>query len=272
MKKSIQITTLIYLGFALFLGASGMMLSYGYPTLSTITSYFGFALPLIAFAIYVRRRGGEVKIPLIDDKEGLFLSIPFAFISLIGVMGISFLTSLLLNSLGKGEAELLSGNIVYLISRYAFLPAFLEELLFRLVPLCLIAPYSKKSAIVLSSIMFAVVHCDMFEIPYALFAGVLYMFVDIMAGSVLPSIIIHLVNNVVAVLWQVYFIPLGLTAYALAVIGALAIISALAVILAFKRYKPYFKAVLDRGDRVTVDNASLIFIIFFSAVSIFSIF
>lgn len=272
MKKSIQITTMIYLGFSLFLGASGMLISYGLPTLSKVISYLGFALPLIAFVVYARRQNGEVRIPLLDNKEGFFLSLPFVFISLIGVMGISVLTSLVLSLLGKGEGQTLSGNIVYLISREAFLPAVLEELLFRLVPLSLIAPFSKKSAIVLSSIMFAVIHCDMFEIPYALFAGILYMIADIMAGSVLPSIIMHLVNNVVAVLWQVYIIPGGLTAYALAVIGALAIISITLVILLFKRYKPYLRSVFDSHDRVSVDNGSLIFIIFFSAVSIFSIF
>ena len=89
MKKSAQVIALMYLGFGLFLGASGIAFSYGLPKLSTIISYLGFAIPLIAFVAYVRRQNGDVRIPMLDNKEGFFLSLPFVFISLICVMGIS---------------------------------------------------------------------------------------------------------------------------------------------------------------------------------------
>lgn len=272
MKKSTQISAMLYFFFAMFLVASGALFSYGYAELSTIVSYLGFALPLIAFIVYVRRESENIHLPVLENKEGLILSLPFIFISLLGVMGLSFLTNLLLGLFGKSGGEVLTGNIIYLLSRYAFLPAVLEELLFRLVPLTLIAPHSKKSAIILSSIMFSLVHCNLFEIPYALFAGFLYMLVDIMAGSVIPSIILHLVNNVIAILWQIYFVPYGISNYVLAIIIALAVISLFIVLLNIRRYKPYLKEIFDKRDKLIVDNASLIFIIFFSCVSIFSIF
>lgn len=272
MKKSIQIYSLLVLCFGAFLALSGVLSSLNMPTLSLLVGYIGYAVPIVIFIVYSRRGEERIDIPILSSREGIFLSIPFVFITLFGVMGISLLTSLLLTSFGGAEGEALSGGLFYLLTRYALVPSILEELLFRLIPLALIAPKSRKSALVISTLLFATVHADLFKIPYALFAGFIYILCDILAGSVIPSLVMHLFNNVIAILWQTHFIPHGVAHFALIVIGALAFISLLVVLIFRKRYLSYFRAMLDKGDKVGVDNLTLLTIILFSSVAIFSLF
>ena len=87
---------------------------------------------------------------------------------------------------------------------HALLPSFLEEMLFRYLPMKLIAPYSRRLCILLSSAYFALIHFNLFQIPYALLAGLVFITVDLWADSVLPSFILHLLNNVISVLWIKY--------------------------------------------------------------------
>ena len=50
--------------------------------------------------------------------------------------------------------------------------------------------------------MFALVHMSLFRIPYALVAGVIFAYITILTGSILPSMLLHFANNAVSVLWM----------------------------------------------------------------------
>ena len=93
-----------------------------------------------------------------------------------------------------------SGNILYVIAVRALAPAIFEEMLFRYLPLRALGSHSLKLAIIYSSALFALSHCNLFQIPYALVAGVLFASLDLAAGSIAPSVIIHFVNNLFSIL------------------------------------------------------------------------
>ena len=76
----------------------------------------------------------------------------------------------------------------------------LEEMLFRYVPLCLYDRSEGRRAVIISAFFFALVHNDLFVIPYAFIAGVIFMMVDLVCGSVWPSVILHFLNNALSVL------------------------------------------------------------------------
>lgn len=273
MKKSVDITVALYGTFILFLCASGLTAGVADLPLSEIFYYVAFAVPVTLFAVTVARSKGEIKLPrLLPDGEGGALSLLVAAPALFGVMGISFLTSLLLGALGKSGTTEITGGLLPALVEHALFPAVLEELLFRYIPLTLIAPHSRKSALLLSALFFALSHCNLFELPYALFAGFVYMWCDMMAGSVLPSVLFHLLNNAVAVVWQAYIYPAGYGALAFAVIGALAALSLAACVLFRGRLIRRSAFLADKSDRAGIPTSAAAYIAATAIISIYSIF
>ena len=271
MKKSVISVIAIDSVFLLFIGVSGVASSVS-PILSEIMYYLAFVASLCLFFV-LARRGGEIsRLPKITtDKEGALLTLPLVAPALLSVIGISFLTSYLLSLAGKTGGTVLQGDFLGLFLLHALIPAALEELVFRYVPMTLIAPHSKKSAVVISALLFAFVHCDPFEIPYALFAGFLYIIADLALDSVLPSIVLHLANNTVAILWQISIAPSGGAAVALYVIAGISLLSVLAVFALRRRYKKRLAFVFQRSDRAEVPISCAVFIAVTAALAILSL-
>ncbi len=83
------------------------------------------------------------------------------------------------------------------------LPAILEEFAIRGVVLgALRKKFSDTSAIVLSSLLFGLLHGNLQQIPFASLMGLLLGFATVYTGSIIPAILIHTVNNVSSVLME----------------------------------------------------------------------
>ena len=173
--------------------------------LSEVIRILAFAIPVFIGCVYARRdkrRREEIR-GVSEPEKRLFtmkpeyipdvflLSFPVIFVIFI----ISFLTSLLLALFGVESGMEYSGDFVTLLLTSAIAPAILEEMLFRFLPILIIAPYSKKYAVIASALLFAVSHSDPAMIPYSLFAGAVFMIVDLGFDSVIPSFIMHFINN-----------------------------------------------------------------------------
>ena len=248
MKKAVYTVVLldcIYIAVA----SLATLLSF-IPYLSLAVRYAAFLIPIVILVFLIK--GGEYdgKINLLPDREGLLLTLPFAVPSVLLVMGISFLTSLLMSLFNAPVQTPPSFDFFGAFTLHALLPAVGEELIFRFIPLVLLAPHSKKSAVVISTLLFAFVHGDPYQIPYAIVAGAVYMALTVATDSVIPSIILHLFNNTVAILWQGVLVPGGLWSYALCVMGVLLLVSAIAVWLMREKYKSRFSFFADKTDRV----------------------
>ena len=222
------------------------------PYLSLGIKYVAFIVPLVMLMLMWRKGEYEGKINLLPSREGLLVTLPLAVLTVLVVMGLAFVTSLFMTLLGAPSSTAPSYDFFGSFTLHALLPAVCEELVFRFIPLVLLAPYSKKSAVVISTLLFAFIHANPYQIPYALVAGAIYMMVTIAADSVIPTVILHLLNNTVALLWQSVLVPSGLAPYALAVMGALALVSVGAIVVMRKRYKRCFSFLLDKADRVDV--------------------
>ena len=70
-----------------------------------------------------------------------------------------------------------------------------EELIFRGLVLKTIAPYGKKLAIVVSAALFGLMHGNLNQFLGAFVCGIVFAAIDVKYGSILPSIIIHMLNN-----------------------------------------------------------------------------
>lgn len=200
MKGKITAIIMIDLVFLLLLFISGGF-SGGIGLLLRI---FAYALPIAIGLAVISRTGGGGVLRLLPSGEGFLSVLPLLAPTVLVIGGISALTSLILSLFGAQNQTDLSSHLIVEIAEHALIPAFFEELLFRYIPLRLLLSHSKRGALLISAILFALGHVSLFQIPYALFAGLILGFVTLLSGSVLPAMILHFVNNTVSVLWMKY--------------------------------------------------------------------
>lgn len=82
----------------------------------------------------------------------------------------------------------------------AMVPAFCEEFLFRGMILSNLLPYGKKTAIIISAVMFGFMHQNPAQIIYTTVAGIFLGIVFIESGSIWGGIIFHFINNLISVI------------------------------------------------------------------------
>ena len=97
-------------------------------------------------------------------------------------------------------------NFILCIIVVGILPPILEETLFRGVILGAFKG-SPLSAVLISALCFSIYHMSPSRTIYQFIIGVLFALVAIRSGSVIPTMIIHALNNVTVLAIQ-YFFPL----------------------------------------------------------------
>ena len=194
MRKSITALVLIDLAFILLLSLSGAEGFFG-----ILLYLLAFILPMTAGLLFASKNG-DVKAFLVK-KERILPSFALFAPALLAIIGISAASTYLLTLLGKNNLTDVSGDLWLSLLRHALLPALLEEMLFRFLPMRLLADRSPRAVMLVSPILFALIHLNLFQIPYALFAGGVLAFITLATGSLLPAILLHLANNAMSVIW-----------------------------------------------------------------------
>ena len=82
----------------------------------------------------------------------------------------------------------------------AVAPALLEELLFRGAIMGSLLKYGKELAIFASAFMFALVHGNLVQIPFAFLVGLVLGAMVVETGSIWTGVAIHFFNNLISVL------------------------------------------------------------------------
>lgn len=171
--------------------------------------------------ISLSAKNALITLPVIIPGTAIVFALSLAFSYLGGLFGI------------ESGGSLTEPFAIALIT-YALLPAVLEEILFRYIPIKLFceARGNMRAAIIISALTFAFGHMNLLQIPYAIAAGIIFAWLDIICESLLPSVILHAVNNVIS-LCLMY----GVGGWVIfAVLGALLVISLAAMAVMRKRY------------------------------------
>lgn len=242
MDEAGKLINLLYVIFILLLALSG---SFG-GLMGELIYYLAFFIPILIGFYYskeLQRKREEVKGVaeppdrlLSFDKVRAVKLAPLVAPSILVIFFTSLTTSVILSFFGITASPVEDVGIIRMLLIHALIPAVLEELLFRYVPLKLIAPYSRKWCIIYSSICFSLIHCSFVQMPYAFVAGFIFILIDVMLGSVWPSIILHFLNNAVSVMWMKYASGIGASVIFTVALVLLAIVS---FILALKRREEY---------------------------------
>ena len=266
MKKTVSILSLSYLIFMFLLMASGMIGG----ILSGVIYFLAFAVPII-FALYADGRARiENEEPPIGDslaylrleKKSVLPTLLTVFPTVLIVIGVSYVTSLIIMITVGAQNEVDIGEDLFVaILTHAFVPALLEEALFRYLPLRLFGNRNCRAAVLISSVFFAFSHHSLFSIPYAFIAGVIFMTVDLMFNSVYPSLIIHFINNVTSVLWIFYSDNGAFVKWYYILLSALALVSVTIIAVLRKDFVSRFRNALAARERYEVSYEPLLFIL-----------
>ncbi len=90
-------------------------------------------------------------------------------------------------------------GLVLCFARTAFVPGIVEEFAMRGVVMQPLRRYGDKFAILMSALVFSLLHGNMIQIPFAFISGLGLGFVVIKTGSLWTGIIVHMFNNSLSV-------------------------------------------------------------------------
>ncbi len=168
--------------------------------------YVSYALPQIAFLItavwflyYLKQPIGQT-LKNQKCKPRYFL---LAFLLQLGLFSLSELNALFLEFLGNfGYVDVgislpsMDGfGFIGVLFVVAVLPAVFEEIMFRGVLLNGLKSFGKTGAVLLCGALFALYHQNPAQTLYQFCCGVAFALIALRAGSVLPTVFSHFLNN-----------------------------------------------------------------------------
>lgn len=206
-KQASQYAMLIGLSIILFLVLDSFILPITMEPL--IIGVFGrlFSKPNLVYvidiisaiiAMYVPTKiiiifNGKLKIEKSNNKfKALIIGIPFT--------AIAFTIQTLLTKWITGKtmgAEQIKTEVSFLLIfiRLVVVPAIFEELFFRKAVLNASKKFGTIFAIIISSVLFGLIHLNFYQAIGAILAGVIFAIITLKTGSILPSIILHAFGN-----------------------------------------------------------------------------
>lgn len=170
--------------------------------LSSIVYLLAFLVPIL-FAILASKKK-FLSLEYILPVKNIPIASASVFPSVALVAALAALSSLVLGLIGKRGTPNLGDSLVIALLIHALLPAILEELVFRYIPLRICERGYNGTLVLISALFFALSHHSFFSFGYAFLAGCIFMALDLVCESVIPSMVIHLFNNALSVLLMFY--------------------------------------------------------------------
>ncbi|MGN1416861.1 MAG: lysostaphin resistance A-like protein [Oscillospiraceae bacterium] len=131
--------------------------------------------------------------------QGIVIIIQLLYINITGDQGMSEATSSLLSF---GDDTLTN---VLLFIYMVILGPVTEELVFRGMALKNFSAVSRRFGIIMSSIAFGLFHGNVLQFITGFALGMFFSYIDIKANSIVPSIILHIFNNLTSALINLIF-------------------------------------------------------------------
>ena len=152
------------------------------------------------------------------------------------------------------EPQTALGWVLYLLVLCVAAPVT-EEMFFRGAVLNMLKPYGVSFAIVCQALMFSIFHGTVAQLPYTLTGGLLLGYIAHKYGGILPTMLIHALNNGISVLMSHYFSGLDQTTDLLLGCAIYIVLIGGAVIIAAVMSKRDKDAFAIKGDAQSTANA-----------------
>ncbi len=159
-----------------------------------------FILPILTLKGYLDISYNKVKKKenIKIGKKLLWTLMAFPIMYLIGIVVELLISKMNINPTMIDSALFFDKSIVgyiLFIIEIAVLPAILEEILFRKVMLDGAKKYGTLFAIFFTSIMFGFMHMNIPQAVNAILIGILFSYLVIKTGSLIPAMLLHFINN-----------------------------------------------------------------------------
>lgn len=166
--------------------------------------FFGL-LPLML----VRRDGARPSVALRLNRfepEQVGLAVGVYALSLLVVMAVAVTTLSAVSALGYHEWDPggnplidYAGTLNQSLFYFAVIPAVCEEMFFRGYLLRSYSQLGVWRAVIMNSLLFGLLHGSVIRLPITFTIGVILSLLALKTGSLIPSMVVHFVNNAVAV-------------------------------------------------------------------------
>lgn len=236
---------------------------------------FVLLVPAIVVALCFKRK----YVPFSPAKP---VNMGFAFFAILAAIGLCMFTNIvnsyvlaILSELGAEIPEapqMMEPTYTSLglnLFTIAVLPALLEEMIYRGYILRTLRPYGNVFAVLVSSMLFSLMHGNLRQIPFAFLVGLILGCLYVMTDNIWMSITVHFANNAISVLMEYFGFGLSDDAvgyfYALIIYG-LTFVGVLALIILFIRYRQQMQihkieTYLTPGKRTAALFATPLFLI-----------
>ncbi len=158
---------------------------------------------LAVFFVKLLMKKDSVKIRF-RPRSGM--SIAPLILAAVGLIIAASRFSAILNSIFFGYFDVASdsdmfaeNNIFVIFIVTVIIPAFFEELVFRGLILTNLLPYGRSFAIIVSGIIFGVIHGTVSQILFATLAGIVLGWIYVETDSVWCGVLVHFINNLISV-------------------------------------------------------------------------
>ena len=136
-------------------------------------------------------------------------------------------------------------------------PAIVEEFAFRGIVLGSLKKYGSGYAIIVSAVLFGLMHGNIVQIPFATLLGLVMGYVAVATGSIIPCVIIHFLNNLMAGVEEIVARYGGETARIVAVyicFIAYLVIGIIGFVIICKKYKHPFDNIKEKGALTVLES------------------
>lgn len=207
---------------------------------------------------FQKKRGLAERLPLgtpNDSKAAVLL----VFIGLLCCVAGSYATGILTTMLETvfgvtftmPESDMAIDSVPVFLTTVlstAVVPAFVEEFAIRGAVMQPLRRYGDKFAIVMSALVFALMHGNMVQIPFAFIAGIAIGYAVTVSGSMWVGVAIHFLNNLMSVLMQTAVDNLPTTQENIAILAILAVIFTAGIVCLLLYFKFYVRTPLQKGN------------------------
>lgn len=179
---------------------------------------------LIGLAMTGRKKGTKLMIKPKISRNIILWAIPVT----MGLQSISILLQQIFRMLSGTEGiseEMVSamsfGNgtasDIVLFLYMVIVGPIGEELVYRGMALKNLSCVSRKFAIISSALLFGLMHGNILQFIIGFIIGIFFAYIDVKADSILPSTILHIINNFIAVVMSISELTLSENVYDTAV-------------------------------------------------------
>lgn len=224
---------------------------------SSIATVLFIGLPFLATYIVLRKKKITGILPMgttYNRKASTYLVIVFLPLTLLSTFLINFVSLMIQSFMGVDFTSGMEDMAVKSVKDFLFMtlfvaviPAILEEIAIRGVLLQPLRRFGDGFAIVVSAVIFSLLHGNMVQIPYTVIAGIYFGYVMVATGSLWPSIILHFFNNFYSVIITAFDSNFSATTANVLTLLTLGVMT-VAGIFAFNKYRSMnYKVNLAKG-------------------------